>query len=168
MKSARKSKGQLPVPDLAALREIWPEGGSLQAKIDLVNSLQVAGPTVDVAVSDVKQRLQSRMLHLECYALAARTRDINRRLNMPAVPRAVTSAVYLLQLLSSGEQVFGKHRLGLLKSLFADLAADEASGIDAECVDSVLRLADTTVPWWAAHGFSQPVGVYDAIEAQLS
>ena len=140
----------------------------MQAKIDLVNSLQVAGPTVDIPVAAVKEKLAARLLHLETYALAAKTRDLRRRLNMPAVPRAVTSAVYLLQLLSSDERVFGKHRLALLKSLLSDLTVDEASGISQETADDVLALSQSVWPWWAAHGFSQPVGIYDAIEARLS
>ena len=154
--------------DHAALRGIWPEQGSLEAKLALVNSMEVPGPVVDIQVADVRQRLQSRMPHLECYALAAKTRDIRQRLHMPAVPRSVVSATYLLQLLSSDERLFGKHRLGLLKSLFADLVADEASGITQADADSVLALSQSTVSWWSRNGFSQPVGLYDAIEAQLS
>jgi hypothetical protein len=158
----------LPVADYGALREVWPEQGSLEAKIALVNSMMTEGPVVDIPVAAVRERLAPRMAHLECFALAARTRDLRRRLNMPAVPRAVTSAVYLLQLLASDERVFGKHRLGLLKSLFADLVADEASGITQEIADNVLALSTSNISWWQAHKFSGPVGIYDVIEAGLS
>jgi len=156
------------VADYGALRDVWPEHGSLEEKLAAVNSMEVAGPTVDIPADAVRQRLLSRMLHLECFALAATTRSIRLRLNMPGVPRSVTSAVYLLQLLSSDERVFGKHRLSLLRSLFSDLVSDEASGITQKDADDVLALSQSTVSWWQRHGFSQPVGIYDAIEARLS
>jgi hypothetical protein len=157
------------MPDLAALRAVWPEQGSLEAKLAAVNNVVVPGPVVDIAVTAVKEKLAPRMAHLECYALAAKTRDLRRRLGMSGIPQSVTSAVYLLQLLSSDERVFGKHRLGLLKSLFADLVADEASGIGQEDADGIVALSSSTVTWWSRNGFSgSGVTVYDAIEAGLS
>jgi hypothetical protein len=159
----------LPVPDHAALRAVWPEHGSLPAKIALVNSMEVPGPTQDIPLSAIRERLAPRMGHLECFALAARTREIRAWLRMPPVSQSVTSAVYLLQLLASAERAIGQHKLPVLKSLLADLAGDEASGVSRELADEVLALSRSTVPWWQAHGFSQPgVGVYDAIAAGVS
>jgi hypothetical protein len=157
--------------DYAALRSIWPEGGgSLEAKLNLINSMQVPGPVQDIPVKRVRGQLQSRpsqLPHLETYALMARTRDIRRHLGMPGIPQSIVSATYLLQLLSS-EGAIGKHRLPVLKSLLSDLVADEASGIEQADMDAVMALFSSTIPWWQKHGFSQPVGIYDAIEAQLS
>jgi hypothetical protein len=156
------------MPDLAALREVWPEHGSLEAKLNLINSMQVPGPTQDIPLSAIRQRLASRMAHLECFALAAKTRDLRRRLHMPGIPQSVTSAVYLLQLVSSGEMAIGRHKLPVLKSLLGDLALDEASGITQEDADAVLALSSSMVSWWSRHGFSSPVNTYDVIDAQLS
>jgi hypothetical protein len=156
------------MPDLNALREAWPEHGSLEAKLALINSMQVPGPTQDIALPAIRARLASRMEHLQTFALAAKTRDVRRRLGMPTVPQSVTSAVYLLQLMSSNELVLGRHRLGVLKDLLSDLVSDETSGIEQSDMDAVLALSSTTMPWWQAHKFSGPVGIYDAIEAQLS
>jgi hypothetical protein len=156
------------MPDHAALREVWPEHGSLEAKLALVNSMQTAGPPVDISVAYIRERLAPRMSHLECYALVAKTRDLRRRLNMPAVPQSVTSAIYLLQLLSSADRVIGQYKLPVLRSLLDDLVADESSGITRELADNVLALSSSTVSWWSRHGFSQPVNTYDVIEAQLS
>jgi hypothetical protein len=158
----------LPVPDHAALRAIWPEHGSLPAKIALVNSMEVPGPTKDIPLPAIKEKLAPRMLHLETFALTARTRDIRAWLRMPPVPQSVTSAVYLLQLLASAEKVIGQHKLPVLKGLLADLASDEASGVSQEDADGIIALSSSSVPWWSRHGFSAPVNTYDAIEARLS
>jgi hypothetical protein len=81
------------MPDLDALRAAWPPSGSLEAKLNLINSMQVPGATVDIPLTAIREKLQARMSHLECYALMARTRDIRRRLQMEPVPRPVTSGV---------------------------------------------------------------------------
>jgi hypothetical protein len=130
--------------------------------------MMVEGPVVDIPLPAIREKLQHRMEHLECYALAAKTRDLRRRLNMPAPTQSIVSAVYLLQVLSSAERAIGQRKLPVLKSLLADLVSDEASGISQEDADAVLALAKSTASWWSRHGFSEPVGIYDAIDAQLS
>jgi hypothetical protein len=157
------------MPDLDALRAAWPPSGSLEAKLALINSMQVPGPTQDIALSAIREKLQARMEHLQCFALMAKTRDLRRRLHMEPVSQAVTSAVYLLQLLGSNEGVIGKYRLLTLKSLLGDLVADEASGISAADADDILALSASNISWAARHGFSgSGVTVFDAIEAGLS
>jgi hypothetical protein len=133
-----------------------------------VNALVTEGPTQDIPLPAIREKLQARMQHLECYALAAKTRDIRRRLNMPAVPQAVVSAIYLLQLLASNERGIGQYKLPVLKGLLADLVSDEASGISSEDADAVLALSRSSIPWWQANKFSGPVNTYDCIEARLS
>jgi hypothetical protein len=155
--------------DLAALRAVWPEQGLIEEKLAHVNTLMSEGPTVDVSIAAIKECLAPRMAHLECFALAAKTRDLRRRLHMSGIPQSVVSATYLLQILGSGgEQIIGKYRLPVLKNLLDDLVSDEASGISRELADEVIALSSSTMPWWLAHKFSAPVGVYDAIEAGVS
>jgi hypothetical protein len=157
------------MPDLDALRAAWPPSGTLEQKLAHVNGLMTEGPTVDIPLPAIRERLAPRMQHLECYALTAKTRDIRRRLNMPGIPQPVVSAIYLLQLLASAEKGIGQHKLPVLKSLLGDLVSDEASGVSQEDADGILALSRSSVPWWQKHSFSQPgVGVYDAIEARLS
>jgi hypothetical protein len=156
------------MPDYDALRLAWPPSGTLEQKLAHVNGLMVDGPTVDIPLPAIREKLQARMAHLECYALAAKTRDIRRRLNMPQVPQPVVSAIYLLQLMASAEKAIGMHKLPVLKSLLADLVSDEASGISSEDADSILALSRSSVSWWSRNGFSAPVNTYDAIEARLS
>jgi hypothetical protein len=156
------------MPDLNALRAAWPPSGTLEQKLQHVNSLMTEGPTQDIPLAAIRERLQSRMLHLETFALAAKTRDVRRRLNMEPVPPSVVAAVYLLQLLASSERVIGQHKLPVLKSLLLGLVSDEASGVTQQDADAIIALSRSTVIWWTRHGFSQPVGLFDAIEAQLS
>jgi hypothetical protein len=122
----------------------------------------------DIPLPAIRERLAARMAHLECYALAAKTRDLRRRLNMPGIPQPVVSAIYLLQLLASAEKGIGQYKLPVLKSLLADLVSDEASGITQEDADGILAMSKSSVPWWQANKFGGPVGIYDAIEARLS
>jgi hypothetical protein len=137
--------------------------------LNLINSMQVPGPIQDIPLPAIRQRLASRMAHLECFALAAKTRDLRRRLHMPGIPQSVTSAVYLLQLVPSGETAIGRHKLSVLKSLLADLVSDEASGVSQEDADAIMALSQSNISWAARHGFSSSgVTVYDAIEAGLS
>jgi hypothetical protein len=156
------------MPDLDALRAAWPPSGTLEQKLAHVNALMTEGsPTVDIPLPSIREKLP-RMGHLEVYAMAARTRDLRRRLNMPTVPQPVVSAIYLLQLLASAEKGIGQHKLPVLKGLLADLASDEASGISSEDADGILSLSKSTVPWWQANKFGGPVNTYDCIEARVS
>jgi hypothetical protein len=105
------------MPDADALRAIWPATGSLEDKLAIINGMTQPGPITDIPMVAIRERLAEHLAHLEVFAMAAKTRDIRRRLNMAGVPQSVTSAVYLLQLLSSGDQVLGKHRLGVLRMM---------------------------------------------------
>jgi hypothetical protein len=157
------------MPDrLADLRAVWPEAGSLDEKLAVVNAMTEVGPVGDIPLASLRERLAEHMAHLECFALAARTRSIRHRLHMSPVPGAVTSAVYLLKLLATDEQVLHKHRLGVLKQLLGDLVGDETSGITRMDADYIIALSRPAVPWRQLHGYSQPLGVYDAIEAGVS
>jgi hypothetical protein len=154
------------MPDLSALRQVWPQRGSLEEKLAAVNAMVASGPVVDIAVTAIKGRLP--MEHLECFALTAKTADIRERLHMPAVSKSVMASVYLLRLLEY-ERLFSKSRLDVLRGLLNDLSEDEASGVTREMADDIMAQSVSSVPWWSAHGFSQPgVGIYDAIAAQLA
>jgi hypothetical protein len=158
------------MPDLNALKAAWPPSGTLEQKLAHVNALMTEGPTIDIPLPAIRERLAPRMAHLETFAMMARTRDLRRRLHMAEpVSQSIVSVIYLLQLLSSAEKVVGQHKLPVLKGLLADLVRDEASGISSEDVDGILAMSKSSVPWWQRHGFSQPgVDIYDAIAAGVS
>ena len=135
-----------------ALKAQWPNtaGADAASKLVTLNAMTVAGPDRPVLIADVMTYLRENNLWLPIKAQAG---------TLPAAAAAVDIAEDLrMQSIDFNLPIVG----AMLNALVAAtlLSQDQANTLTA--------MKATTLPWWQANGYEQPIGTADLTLAGLS
>lgn len=142
-----------------ALKAKWATlTGTVADKLTAINAATVVGPRVDVAISSVVGylALQAKLSTLQAYASNPPT---------SAVPQAVVAAKELVTLIATPSihifQLTDANTYAAVSNFLNALAGDAGTGIVASDVTALLGMAETTVSWWSANGYSSPISQTD-------
>lgn len=149
----------------AALKAKWETlVGTTDEKLSDINSEIVAGPKQAVNVAEVTGYLATNL------KLASLMEYSDTPPN-GALPESVAAAQNLVALFRLPQPPAFRTDLPniyqVIESALTALADDALSGISQADVDNLLALADTSVHWWAANGYPEPINNTNLSQAGL-
>jgi hypothetical protein len=156
-----------------ALSQVWAGfSGTTASKLTQVNALTVAGPNVDVDTTDVAAYLllQGVYPRFQLFAAGSPTGDATH----DAALVAAQSFIAWLGLPNSPPINTAKPEVFAAMSNMGnavvayETATPGATGFTQAVLTGLLALAQTTMPWWQANGFSKPVTAADVANAGLA
>ena len=131
-------------------------------KLAAINAMTVAGPNVDVSTSSVLGYLMMnvKLVTLQEYAasppngssptVVALVKELLATFSYPAFQTFQTSQASVYSTVS-----------GMLSTI----AGDANTGITSADVTAILALAQTTILWWQANGYTSPINDNDLMAA---
>ncbi len=137
-------------------------GYTTAQKLAAVNAMTVAGPTVDVPTSAVLNylMLNVKLVGLEAYAAA------------PPSGSSPTVVALVKELLAAfGYPAFQIFQTSLaavystVSGMLSAIAGDVNTGLTSADATAILALAQTTIPWWQANGYTSPINNNDLTAA---
>jgi len=157
-----------------ALSQLWPSltGSTTSAKIAQVNAMTVAGPNVDVSISQVAGFLLLQGIYPTIASFAQGSTNGNAAHDGALMAAKTFMAWVALPSVPSVHMGLSDVYTAVTAMGNAMVAQETASpgstGFTQAILNGLLALAQTTQPWWQANGFSGPVTALDAANAELS
>jgi hypothetical protein len=158
-----------------ALVAKWGDGtltGTTDQKLAAINALGVAGPKADVPVSIVVGRLMLSGAYLTLAAFAKGATN-----GTQTHDDALTAAQMLMALITTpNAPAFATSDpadyatiKGMMDAVLAqEVAQPGSTGFTQAVHDGLLSLAETSIPWWQANGYTSPFNANDLAAAGVS
>ena len=138
--------------------------GSTDERLAAINSEMVDGPKQAVEVSAVTGYLAA---HLKLASLMAYADAPSAN----AVSQAIASATNLVALFRLPQPPVFRTDIPeiyeIVDASLEALAADPLTGITQTDADALIALANTTINWWAANGYPEPINYVNLSQAGL-
>jgi len=157
-----------------ALAQLWPSlnGATTADKIAQVNAMTVAGPNVDVSISQVAGYLLLQGIYPTVVAFAASSPN-NDAVHDGALTALKTFTAWLTIPNAPPVHMSDPTVFAQVSAMAGAVAAQEAAtpgstGFTSGVYNGLLALGQTKQPWWQANGFYAPVTLADAANNGLS
>jgi hypothetical protein len=157
----------------AALVAAWatlPSGDTTAQKLAAMNAMTVAGPNVDVTPSQAVGALLLSGAYPALAAFAQTSAPSGNATYAAALASAKTLIAWLTvpnapNIGMSAPAIFAAVQ-GMGNAIVAqETAAPGSTGFTSVVLAGLMALAETTVPWWQANGYSSPFTASDLVAA---
>ena len=156
-----------------ALSQLWPSlTGTTSDKIAQVNAMTVAGPNVDIGISQVAGYLLLEGVYPTLVAFSGGSPNSTQP-HDGALTAAKTFVAWIAlpgapAVHMSDPAVYEAFNTLAAAIVAQETAAPGTTGCTQAVLNGLLAMAQTTMPWGQANGFNAPLTVADAANAGLS